>query len=294
MFHNDPLNDSYVRNLVFPLPVETDELVNTWRTWQYAQSLSVRTVTERTACVSRMSLACKVPPAAAGVEHIAAWLANPNWTPSSRWTYHQCLSAWFLWLQKQGHRVDNPMVLVGKPRRPRGEPHPCSDREMAMLLRTTMRRRTKAMVLLASLAGLRVHEIAKITAEDFNLVERTLFVLGKGKVGKTLPLHHLIVEHAYQMPRKGFWFPGPDGGHQRRESVSGTLKDVMVRAGVKGSAHSLRHWFGTTLVDEGVDLRTVQELLRHQSLATTQIYTLVSDEKRLDGIDRLDPYRPSR
>lgn len=291
MFHTDGSNDSYLSNLVFPNAVQTDELVNRWRTWQYAQSLSVRTVTERTACVGRMSSACKVPAAAAGVEHIAAWLANPNWTSSSRWTYHQCLSAWFLWLQKQGIRVDNPMVLVGKPRRTRGEPHPVSDREMAALLRQTMRRRTKAMVLLASLAGLRVHEIAKLQAEDVDLIERTLRVTGKGNVTKTLPLHHLIVEHAYQMPRKGFWFPGYDNGHQRRESISGTIKDVMVRAGVKGSAHSLRHWFGTTLVDEGVDLRTAQELLRHQSLATTQIYTLVSDEKRLDGIDRLNPFR---
>ena len=64
----------------------------------------------------------------------------------------------------------------------------------------------------------------------------------------------------------------------------------MLRAGITGSAHSLRHWFCTALVEAGVDLRTTQSLARHESLATTQIYVLVSDRKRFAGIDLLDPF----
>lgn len=271
--------------------MQNNRLVNAWRTQMFAQSLSPRTVTERVTTVLRMGDACDVDPADATVENIALWLANPDWSARTRWTYHASLNSWFQWLQKQGFRDDNPMMLVGKPRRPRSEPKPVTDREMHKLLRTRMRKRTRAMVLLASLAGLRVHEIAKVRAEDFDLVERTLTVVGKGNVTATLPLHHLIIEHAYLMPREGYWFPGNDNGHQRRESVSQTIKEVMVRAGVKGSAHCLRHWFGTTLVDEGVDLRTTQELLRHASLATTQIYTRVSESRRLEGVDKLDPFR---
>lgn len=92
------------------------------------------------------------------------------------------------------------------------------------------------------------------------------------------------------MPRKGPWFPGPDRGHQRRESVSGTIKDAMVRAGVPGSAHCLRHWFGTALVRAGVDLRTVQTLMRHQNLSSTAVYTAIADERRAKGIQLLDPF----
>ena len=88
-----------------------------------------------------------------------------------------------------------------------------------------------------------------------------------------------------------YWFPGVDRGHQRRESVCGTIKEAMIRAGVPGSAHWLRHWFGTALLEAGVDVRVVQTLMRHQNLATTEIYTLVSDGRRAEGIERLDPFR---
>jgi site-specific recombinase XerD len=54
--------------------------------------------------------------------------------------------------------------------------------------------------------------------------------------------------------------------------------------------HSLRHWYGTTLVGDGTDLRTAQKLLRHASLATTEIYVEVADIRKAEAIDRLDPF----
>jgi integrase/recombinase XerD len=65
----------------------------------------------------------------------------------------------------------------------------------------------------------------------------------------------------------------------------------MRRAGVAGTPHSLRHWYASTLLDDGADLRTVQELLRHTSIQTTQVYTKVRDERRVSAVDRLDPFR---
>ena len=76
-------------------------------------------------------------------------------------------------------------------------------------------------------------------------------------------------------------------------SVSQIVTRVMRRADVTGTPHALRHWFGTTMVDDGADLRTVQTLLGHASLATTQIYTAVSDSRRREAIGRLDLYRGS-
>jgi integrase len=264
-------------------------LVSVWRTWQLAQSLSARTVTERISVVDRLSAWAGTAPQAVTVEQIAGWLAEGgDWAPRTRWTYHGALVAWFNWLQTQGHRDDSPMRYIGRPRRPRSEPRPISDAGLRRLLRTRMRRRTRAMVLLASLQGLRVHEIAKLRGEHCDLVARTMIVTGKGSVTVTMPLHRLVIEHAWLMPRKGFWFPGCDGGHQRRESVSNTIKSVMVRAGVPGSAHQLRHWFGTALVAADVDLRTTQTLMRHQNLASTAVYTLVADGRRAAG---LDPFR---
>ncbi len=267
-------------------------LVKAWRTWQFAQSLSSRTVTERTQAVIRMAEWAHTQPELATVEHVVTWLAEGgNWKASTRWTYHAALSAWFLWLQTQGHRLDNPMVMVGKPRKPKGEPHPVSNEHLRQLLSVRSRRRTKAMILLAAFEGFRAHEIAKVKGEDLDLVGRTITVIGKGDVEATIPLHHRVIEIAYQMPRRGFWFPGVDDGHQRRESICTTIKEAMVRAGVPGSAHWLRHWFGTALLEAGVDPRTVQVLMRHQSAQSTAIYTLVSERRRAEGIERLDPFR---
>ena len=270
----------------------THPVVKQWRTWQYAQSLSARTVDERTATVLRMAEWCSVQPDSATPDDIAGWLAEGGeWCANTRWTYHTQLSAWFLWLQKQGHRIDNPMINIAKSKRPKTEPRPCSNQELQRLISIRMHRRTKAMVLLEAFQGFRAHEVAKVRAEDLDLVERTITVNGKGGVVATLPLHHRVVEIAYQMPRRGFWFPGVDRGHQRRESICSTVKEAMIRADVRGSGHCLRHWFATALLEAGVDVRTVQVLLRHQNLSSTEIYTLVSKRRRAEGIELLDPFR---
>lgn len=267
-------------------------MLKTWRTWQFAQSLSSRTVTERTAAVQRMSEWCNVAPEHAQVEDIVTWLAEGGtWLPNTRWTYYTALNAFYLWLQKTGRRVDNPMVMIESPKRSKGVPHPVTNHCVQRLLKVRARTRTKAMLRLALFAGFRAHEIAKVKGEDFDLIARTVTVTGKGGFTATLPLHHYVLEIAYQMPRRGYWFPGVDHGHQRRESVCGTLKEAMVRAGVTGSGHWLRHWFGTALLEAGVDVRVVQTLLRHQNLATTEIYTKVSNARRAQGIELLDPFR---
>lgn len=261
-----------------------------WRTWQQGQSLSLRTVEDRCAAVLRCAEWAAQDPQSLRPDQISGWLASGDWARNTRWSYHACLNSWFCWLVQMEYRADNPMAKVGRPKRARGVPRPVSDDNMRRLLRSRMHRRTRAMVLLGSMQGLRAHEIAKVKGSDLDLIDRTMVVTGKGGVTATLPLHPLVVEIAYQMPRKGFWFPGADRGHQRRESVSQTISEAMVRAGVPGSAHCLRHWFGTALVRAGVDLRTVQTLMRHQNLSSTAIYTAVADEQCSKGIQLLDPF----
>jgi integrase/recombinase XerD len=267
------------------------ELVTVWRTWQLAQGLSLRTITERTRIIAALAAACETRPDLITVDQIANWLAAHDWwRPSTRATYHASLRAWFSWLVQQGHRIDDPMAMLAKPRRPRGVPHPVTDDQLRRLLGIRMHRRTRVMILLACLAGLRVHEIAKIRGDDLDLDAHTIRVLGKGGVLAEIPLHGELVAIAATMPRTGWWFPShtragrPVTGH----SVTDIVGEAMRRAGIRSSAHSLRHWFGTSLVDGGADLRVAQTLLRHASLATTQIYTAVRDQRRVDAIGRLD------
>lgn len=263
-----------------------------------ARSLRPVTIDERLRVLRSLEEHSGTEPALVSADQIADWLAAGQWGASTRATYHGYAKAWFDWLNAQDIRDDNPLVKIPTPRTPRRRPRPVDDRHMDRLLATRMHTKTRAMILLAALAGLRVHEIAKVRGEDVDLIAGVLHVIGKGGVVDSLPLHPLLAEVAQSLPRRGYWFPANARAAQpntcvRSKSVSDIIAGVMRRAEVPGTPHSLRHWFGTTLVDSGVDLRTAQELLRHASLATTQIYTQVSSRRRVEGINLLDPWRAS-
>lgn len=268
---------------------DRDPHLDEWETWQYARSLSDRTVTDRAATIVRISRDSGTAASELASREIAKWLARPGWSASTRATYHAHLKSWFVWLQLMGYRDDDPMAKVGAPRRPRGEPKPVANEHMPVLVQTRMHRKTRVMVHLAALAGLRVHEIARVRGEDVDIVAKTITVVGKGEVTAVLPLHPDLVELAKTMPRRGWWFPSRGGRlpHMAPKSVTNTLCGLMIRAEVPGSGHRLRHWFATMLVRAGVDLRTVQELMRHASLQTTQIYTLVADVQKVTAIELL-------
>ena len=273
--------------------------IDEWRTWQLAQGLALRTVDERLNIVGRFAATVDDP---ATVDHVPVveWLATNGgsrrqWSTSTKATYRSALAAWFEWLVKMEYRPDDPMTKVGAVRVPAREARPVADEHLPRLLRARMHHTTRVMIMLAAYAGLRVHEIAKLRGEDVDPIARTLTVKGKGGKTVRLPLADALVEVAGTMPQRGWWFPThSETGHILPSSVSYVVSEVMKRVGVPGTAHSLRHWFASTLVDEDVDIRTVQELLRHASLQTTQIYTRVSDERRRTAVDKLDMLRANR
>jgi integrase/recombinase XerD len=76
----------------------------------------------------------------------------------------------------------------------------------------------------------------------------------------------------------------------RPESVSSGIGAAMTRAGVSGTPHALRHWYGSSLLANGADLRTVQECMRHASIVATQVYTRVPDDRRREAIATLNPF----
>lgn len=266
-----------------------------WEVWQVAQRLSRRTIEERLRIIRQCHAETGLQPISIDAPGIVRWIADhdDDWSDSTACTYTSYLAAWFKWLQITDRRIDNPMVKVGTPRAPDREPRPITDADVVKLLQTRMWTSTRRMILLALLAGLRVHEIAKIRGEDVDCGTRMLWVKGKGKRLKSVPLHPILLEMAAEMPAAGWWFPmrGHESEHILAKSVSDIIGRTMRRAGVRGTPHCCRHWYGSTLLDNGVDIRVVQELMRHKSLATTQIYTRVPDQRRHEAIGRLDPFR---
>jgi integrase/recombinase XerD len=230
------------------------------------------------------------------VEQLAAvdvsrFLGRPEIGPSSRSAYFNSIRAFFRWYGFNGGA--DVMSRLPRPKTPKGTPRPVSNTGLRRLLEIPMHRRTLVMILLAALAGLRVHEIAKVRGEDVDVDSRTLRVTGKGGRTDSIPLHPLLIAAALTMPARGWWFPANNrrpGDHVHSKSVSDIIGNVMRRAGVPGTPHGLRHYFGSNLVATGADLRTTQTLLRHSNLQTTAIYVQVADERRVEAIDRLDPF----
>lgn len=261
-------------------------IIDIWADYQRDQGNSERTVEERARTVRVFARHLHRVPTDATADEVQAFMGLFRLKkPCTRATYFGHLKAWFAWLIRTDRRDDDPCAKLRAPKFPRRRPRPVSDNQLARLLATPMHRRTHTMILLAAFQGLRVHEIAKIRGCDVDVRDGTLHVVGKGEVDAVLPLHPLIAGEAARYPQ-GYWFSTYIGnglgatGPILPHSVTGTVSLAMTRAGIDGGAHRLRHWYGSDLVDRGVNIRIVQELLRHASLQTTQIYTQVTLEQQ--------------
>lgn len=255
-----------------------------------AQSWSARTIGSRTDLVQRLSAHAGKAPETVGTTEVLAFLGQPTFSASSRQTYHVDLNSWFRFLVESGARDDHPLGHLKIPRASRRTPRPLHTIHLARLLDSRMHSRTRSMILLAAYQGLRVSEIAKFRGDDVDLDTEVLRVVGKGGVDALLPLHPLIAAEATAYG-PGWWFPqwkpnasSGSHGHILGRSVSTIIANAMKRANVPGSAHSLRHWFATELLRSGADIRVVQELMRHASIATTERYLHVDDAHRRAGL----------
>lgn len=246
-----------------------------------AEALAKRTIVERPRIIRRAARTVGVDPLHFTTDQLIGYISGLP-SAATKQTYFSALRAWHLWLDAHGHRPDDPMIRMRRPRGPRRTPHPVSTGHISVLLASGIRARTRTAVLLCSYQGLRVHEAAKVRGEDVDLISQTLRVVGKGGLDEVIPLHPLVAEEAANYPRRGYWFPSHSrpGRSIRGVSLSSCISKAMHRAGVPASAHSLRHWYATELLEAGADVRTVQTLLRHASLATTALYLRVNPERQ--------------
>lgn len=280
---------------IFSLKGETGDttlILDEWKRWQTSQALSERTIHDRRDVMlhlhhySGQTPLLEITPA-----HIIDYCARPHLSSTSKASYHATIRAFFKWAVKTGRLESNPADETPVPKRPKGAPRPVQTAHISALIRAANRKRTHAMIILAVYAGLRVHEVAKFRGEDIDRIGRSITVTGKGGKTALLPAHDVIMELAETMPRRGYWFPAyatqTGAPHIGAKAVSRAIRDTMRRAGFDGKPHQLRHYYATELLDQGVDVRIVKDLMRHESLATTEIYTKVSLKRMREGIDRL-------
>ena len=225
------------------------------------------------------------------------------------------LRGMFAYLSKHALRADNPMIGLRAPRLPERLPHYLEEDEMSELLRapeesTPLGVRDRALLEVLYASGMRVSELVGLSVLDVARADTTagmlaLRVVGKGRKERIVLLGETAVEamRTYlesgrpallaqaKGPDKGALFLNRFGTRLTARSVGRMLhKYVLLTCARHGiSPHALRHTFATHLVNHGADLRTVQQLLGHVSLATTEVYTHVSAQRLRDVYTRAHP-----
>jgi len=158
--------------------------------------------------------------------------------------------------------------------------------------------RDKAILETLYSCGLRIHELANLNRCDFDLVSETIRVLGKGNRERLVPIGEFAQDAIQQYldlrgPCKNDdpLFVGRDGNRLSRRGLQRLLKLYLREAHLDPnlSPHKLRHSFATHLLNRGADLRSVQQMLGHKRLSTTQIYTHVSTERMKEAYDQAHP-----
>jgi integrase/recombinase XerD len=218
-----------------------------------------------------------------------------------------------MFLAQEGILPTDPAAAVERPKVPKGLPKPLTEAEVTALLDAVVgddapARRDRALLELLYGAGLRISELVGLGIDDLDLGARLLRVFGKGAKERIVPIGRLAEAAlvAYLSPggRDALaperWARRDDEGavflnqRGRRLSRQGAWQIVRgygdrVGLGDRLSPHVLRHSCATHMLDHGADIRSVQELLGHASLSTTQIYTQVSTERLRSIYDAAHP-----
>ena len=223
------------------------------------------------------------------------YLDQLKYTNTSVARHITALRSYYSYLKEQGYIVTNIFKTVHNPKTKRKLPDTLNYEEIATLLdfhnETTPRDLLcRCMFELLYATGMRVSELVNIQLKDIDLKERTIRTLGKGSkerivlfgdYAKEALEDYLDVRNGFLKGKKcDYLFLNTLGNQMSRSSaeqmVSARVKKVAMQHHV--SPHTLRHTFATHLLLNGADIRTVQELLGHEKLNTTQIYTHLSNE----------------
>jgi integrase/recombinase XerD len=248
------------------------------------------------------------------IRKFMAGLSSQDMAPSTSARRLSALRQFFGFLHGEGFREDNPCTTVDSPRQGRSLPKYLSEDEVEALLSTahaqpgTVGLRTGALLEVLYATGLRVSELVGLPLTALGRDGQMMIVRGKGGKERMVPLSepataaitdYLEVRESF-LPKghssrqsDGWLFPSrAREGHLTRARFGQILKELAVEAGLdprRVSPHVLRHSFASHLLAHGADLRSLQQMLGHSDIATTQIYTHVLDERLKRLVEQAHP-----
>lgn len=219
------------------------------------------------------------------------------------------LRSFYRYLQKEEYVKDNPFLMVKSLKTQQKNPDVLFIDEMIELLdsidvTTPLGRRNKAMLELMYASGLRCSEVVSLTIKQVDFKAQILLIHGKGNKDRYVPFHDYVAELLYdyiendrkelmlvQRHEHDFVFVNKNGAKMTNRGVENIVNRVTQNYDPtkKIHPHTFRHSFATHLLQNGVDLRTVQELLGHENLSTTQVYTHITQQYLKDIYDETHP-----
>lgn len=211
------------------------------------------------------------------------------------------LRSFFRFLQREEVIFKNPAALIVTPKLDKVLPHFMTQDETLKLLEAPQEVKTgglrdRAIFETMYSAGIRVSELVGMSQEDVDLISNSVKVFGKGKKERIVPIGQKAVEaiSAYLGTRpfkSEAVFLNSSGGRLSARSVRNIINKHIKTAAIRQKVHPhmFRHSFATHLLDRGADLRSVQELLGHVNLSTTQIYTHLTTEKLKSVYNKAHP-----
>jgi integrase/recombinase XerC len=232
----------------------------------------------------------------ARLRRYSAWLNGQGYAASTIARRLASLRSFYRYLRRQGTVTTDPTSGLRNPKRPQRLPRLLRIDDVIRLLdaipvHTALGVRDRAMLETLYGGGLRVSELVGLNLDDIDFESDLVRVRGKGRRERLSPIgpmairwiHHYLPIRQPKSAGEQAVFLNRYGTRLTTRSVGRLLEDHLARAGLTGAAspHTLRHSFATHLLDRGADLRSVQELLGHRNLTTTQIYTHVTQDRLL-------------
>jgi integrase/recombinase XerC len=243
------------------------------------------------------------------VREFLAYLYGQNYTKSTTARKLATLRSFYKFLIRRGAVAASPLTSIRTPKQDKRLPK-CLDLEQVQKLLDApgdgdlLSARDKAMLEVLYSSGIRVSELVELETADIDLQEGVLRVRGKGRKDRLTPIGSQAIKavqryfeirntdpRCQQSHHPGRVFLNKHGESLSTRSVRRKLDKYLVAAGLDPgiSPHTLRHSFATHLLNNGADLRSVQELLGHQSLSTTQIYTHLTTARMKEAYDAAHP-----
>ena len=244
------------------------------------------------------------------VREFLAYLHGQNYTKSTTARKLATLRSFYKYLIKRGKCSESPLSGIRTPKQEKRLPKCLDLDEVQRLLEAPddneiLGARDKAMLEVLYSSGIRVSELVDLTVADLDLEEGVLRVRGKGRKDRLTPIGSQAINAVKRYLSMRGLSPdaiGPAAGEGRvflnkhghslsTRSVRRKLDKYLAQVGLDPgiSPHTLRHSFATHLLNNGADLRSVQELLGHQSLSTTQVYTHLTTKRIKDAYDAAHP-----